>query len=259
MELVDTHCHLHFADYFAEPDKAVANAKKAGVTRLVSIGINLEDSKKAIDFAGETGNVWATAGVHPHDASNFLTQKESSVILEKLLSMPKVVAVGEIGLDYYRNHSSKEDQEKALRVQVELGLKIGLPFVFHVRDAWSDFWKIIDDYKGIAGVAHSFNSDVTDLDKVLSHGLYVALNGIMTFTENESQLEAAKAVPLDKLVLETDAPFLAPQPFRGKTCEPKHIAVIAEFLANLRGEEPEHLAKATTQNAINMFGLDMPK
>lgn len=259
MELVDTHCHLHFADYFTEPDEIVADAKKASVTRLINIGTNLEDSKKAIDFAGRTKNVWATAGVHPHDASNFLAQKESSVILEKLLSMPKVVAVGEIGLDYYRNRSPKDDQEKALRTQVELGLKMNLPFVFHVRDAWPEFWKIIDDYSGIKGVAHSFNSGLADLNKVLAHGFYVALNGIMTFTSDESQLAAARAVPLDKLVIETDAPFLAPKPFRGKTCEPKHVAVIAEFLANLRGENLEHFAKITTQNAINLFGLDEPK
>jgi TatD DNase family protein len=256
MELVDTHCHLHFADYFTEPNKVVAAAKEAGVTRLINIGTSLKDSKKAVNFAQSEDGVWATAGVHPHDASNFLAQVNSVKILERLLSQPKVVAVGEIGLDYYRNRSPKEDQEKALRAQLETGLKMGLPFVFHVRDAWSDFWKIIDDYKGIAGVAHSFNSGLADLDKVLTRGLYVALNGIMTFTKNESQLEAAKAVPLNKLVIETDAPFLAPVPFRGKTCEPKHVAVIADFLANLRGEEPEHLARITTQNATNLFGLE---
>jgi TatD DNase family protein len=257
MEFVDTHCHLHFKDYFTDPDQVVANAKKIGVTKLVNVGTNLEDSKKAIDFAKNIDGVWATAGVHPHDATNFLVQKDSPKILEKLLDQLKVVAVGEIGLDYYRSRTSKEDQEKVLRAQIEIGLKMNLPFVFHVRDAWPDFWKIIDDYKGIAGVAHSFNSDVTDLDKVLSRGLYVALNGIMTFTKNESQLGAARAVPLNKLVIETDAPFLSPKPFRGEICEPKHVAVVAEFLAKLRGEDLQELAQATTKNAINLFELDM--
>jgi TatD DNase family protein len=256
MELVDTHCHLHFADYFTEPNKIVAVAKKAGVTRLINIGTTLEDSKKAIGFAKDTDGVWATAGVHPHDASNFLIGKDSVKMLEQLLGCPKVVAVGEVGLDYYRNRSPKEDQQKALRTQIEIGLKVNLPFVFHVRDAWADFWKIFDDFNGIKGVAHCFNSDITDLNNVLDHGIYIALNGIMTFTKDESQLEAAKAVPLNKLVVETDAPFLAPKPFRGETCEPKHVAVIAEFLANLRGEELEHFAKVTTKNAVNLFGLD---
>lgn len=256
MELVDTHCHLHFADYFAEPDKAIDEAKKAGVTKLVNVGTSLDDSKRAIDFASNRHSVWATAGIHPHDASNFLTQKDSTKLLEQLLSQPKVVAVGEIGLDYYRNRSPKDIQEKALRTQIEVGLKMNLPFVFHVRDAWPEFWKIIDDYKDVKGVAHSFNSGLADLDKVLAHGLYVALNGIMTFTKNESQLEAAKAVPLGKLVIETDAPFLAPTPFRGKTCEPKHVAVTAKFLAEFRGESLDELAKTTTQNAVNLFGLD---
>jgi TatD DNase family protein len=259
MELVDTHCHLHFADYFSEPCRIVADAKAAGVTRLINIGTTLEDSKKAIDFAEGANNVWVTAGVHPHDAENFLAQKNSAEVLEQLLARPKVAAVGEIGLDYYRNRSPKNVQEKALRNQLETGLKMGLPFVFHVRDAWPDFWRIINDYKNIKGVAHCFNSGLADLDKVLSRELYVALNGIMTFTHDESQLEAAKAIPLDKLVLETDAPFLAPAPFRGKTCEPKHVAVIAKFLSELRGESLDELAGATTKNAIDLFGLDEPK
>ena len=259
MEFVDTHCHLHFKDYFTDPDQVVVDAKKAGVTKLINVGTSLKDSKRAIDLAQNKNNIWATAGVHPHDASDFLTQKGSIKMLEGLLHQPKVVAVGEIGLDYYHNLSPKNTQEKILRAQIEIGLEKDLPFVFHVRDAWLEFWKIIDDYKDLKGVAHSFNSGLTDLDKVLSHGLHVALNGIMTFTKDEAQLEAARAVPLEKLVVETDAPFLAPTPFRGQTCEPKHVAIIAGFLANLRGEKLEHFAKITTQNAINLFRLDKPK
>jgi TatD DNase family protein len=255
MEFVDTHCHLHFKDYFPNPNQVVVDAKKAGVTKLVNVGTNLEDSKKAIDFAKNHDGVWATAGVHPHDADEFLAQKDSIKILEELLGRPKVVAIGEIGLDYYRNRSPKNIQEKTLRAQIEIGLRIGLPFVFHVRDAWPEFWKIISDYHGIKGVAHCFNSGPDDLEKVLDHNLCVALNGIMTFTKDQSQLEAAKAVPLDKLVIETDAPFLAPAPYRSQTCEPKYVTTTAEFLANLRNESLKKFASSTTSNAIKLFGL----
>src|SRR5690606_9318752 len=130
-----------------------------------------------------------------------------------------------------------------------------LPLIFHVREAFKDFWSIFDDFRGLRGVVHSFTSDKRDLEQILSRGLYVGLNGIMTFTKRTEQLEAAKSVPLDKLVLETDAPFLTPTPFRGKICEPKHVRTVGEFLADLRGEKLEDLAAATTANARKLFKL----
>jgi TatD DNase family protein len=142
-----------------------------------------------------------------------------------------------------------------LSEQLEIGLKTGLPFIFHVRDAWEDFWKIIDNYPDIKGVVHCFSAHQEQLQEILQRGLYVGLNGIMTFTKDEKQLEAAKKVPLDKMLLETDAPFLTPKPFRGTRCEPKHVAVTAEFLANLRGEKLETLAAATTKNSEELFKI----
>ncbi|MDO8591737.1 MAG: TatD family hydrolase [bacterium] len=255
MNFVDTHCHLQFDKLATNLDQVINDAGDAGVTRLICVGTNVDDSQKAVDIAAKHENIWATIGVHPHDGKNFFEQKNSAVRLQDLLTKPRVVAVGEIGLDFYKNYSPKADQEKLLRLQIEIGIPTGLPFVFHVREAFSDFWRIFDAYPNLRGVIHSFSATSKELDQALSRGLYVALNGIMTFTSDQAQLEAAKQVPKDKLLLETDAPFLTPKAHRGKTCEPKHIRDIAEFLATLRGEDIKELAGYTTKNAKELFGI----
>ena len=256
MELVDSHCHLQFERYLGRKDEVLANASKAGVKKLVCVGTTLDDSQKAAALAKQNVTIWASAGVHPHDSANFLADPKAAKKLKTIGEESKVVAIGETGLDYYRQISTKAQQQTALRAHIEVGSELGLPFIFHVRDAWDDFWQIVDSYKGVKGVVHSFSSHVGHLDEVLSRGLYVGLNGIMTFTKEHSQLEAAQAVPLDRLLLETDAPFLTPAPFRSELCEPKHILNIAEFLANLRGERLEDLASATTANVVRFFKLE---
>ena len=201
--------------------------------------------------------MWTAVGVHPHEAEEFLSDANAKTKLSELLKAEKTVAVGvgEIGLDYYKSTTPKEIQLKAFRQQLEIGLPTGLPFSFHARDAWSDFWEVLDDYKGVSGVVHSFSSGVKQLNAALERGLYIGLNGIMTFTKDQAQLEAARQVPLDRLVLETDAPFLAPAAVKGQVCEPKHTAVTAEFLAGLRGQSLKELSKATTENAIKLFKI----
>ncbi|MGH7157025.1 MAG: TatD family hydrolase [Candidatus Saccharimonadales bacterium] len=256
MRFVDTHCHLFFEQLQENINEVVKNAKESGVDRLICVGTTLADSHTATQMASSYDNVWAAVGAHPHEAEKFLNDPSHKSKMTELLNLPKVVAVGEIGLDFYKNYSPKEIQEKSLRRQIEIGLPSGLPFIFHVRDAWSDFWRIFDDYKGLRGAVHSFSSGTKQLDAALSRGLYVGLNGIMTFTKDHAQLEAAKKVPLERLVLETDAPFLTPAPFRDQVCEPKQAAVTAEFLANLRGESLGQLSKSTTDNAVRLFGLE---
>lgn len=258
IEFVDTHCHLQFDKLAANVEQVIASAKDAGVIKLICVGTSLADSQKAIEYAGKYKNIWATVGIHPHEAKSTNLQG-GSLKIKGLLNKPKVVAVGETGLDYYKNYSPKAEQERLFCQLIELGAPRGLPFVFHIRDAWEDFWRIYDSYQSasqrIRGVVHSFSAGSAELDQALSRGLYVALNGIMTFTGDKSQLAAAKEVPEDRLLLETDAPFLAPKPYRGKVCEPKHVRDTAEFLAHLRDESINDLATYTTANAIKLFGL----
>lgn len=255
MELVDTHCHIHFPDYGLDPEEVRDDATQAGVTRLICVGCTLDDSRAAVDFASEHENVWASIGLHPHEASGYVHDHKSLQAFRDLALKPKVIAIGECGLDYYYEHSSKEDQEKLLRYQLDIAVEHDLPLIFHVRDAFDDFWPILDDYSNIRGVIHSFSASKKDVEQIVARGLYIGLNGIMTFTKNQEQLEAAKAVPLDHLLLETDAPFLTPVPFRGKICQPKHVRVTAEFLGGLRGESLESLAASTTANAKRLFNL----
>lgn len=255
IELVDTHCHIQFDDYPNDPATTIEAARDIGVTRLLSVGCTLTDSVAAVAMAKRYDKVWASIGLHPHEGSEYVQDEAALQTFRDLATKPKVVAIGETGLDFYYNHSSKEDQIQLLRFQLELGLEHNLPFIFHVRNAFDEFWNIFDEYSNIRGVVHSFSSDQKDLDAVLSRGLYVGLNGIMTFTKDDGQLAAAKAVPANRLLLETDAPFLTPKPFRGKVCEPKHVVNTAEFLAELRGESLEKIAEYTTNNAKSLFDL----
>jgi TatD DNase family protein len=213
------------------------------------------DSQAAVAYANRHDNVWASIGLHPHEGSMYVGDDHALQQFRDLANKPKVVAIGETGLDYYYEHSPKEDQIKLLRFQLDLAKEHNLPLIFHVRDAFDDFWPIFDEFTGLTGVVHSFTATPKELEQIVSRGLYVGLNGIMTFTRDQKQLDAAKAVPLDNLLLETDAPFLTPVPFRGKICQPKHVRVTAEFLSKLRGESLESLAAATTANAKRLFKL----
>jgi len=254
MEFIDSHCHLHFSDFLKDRQAVLRRAEQAGITQMIAVGVGLDDSRRAIDLAALQPQVWASAGVHPHEAKDFDDQAKGQ--LRKLLNMSRIVAAGEIGLDYYRLLSSKAEQQAALQAQIEIGLEAGLPFIFHVRDAWSDFWQTFDAYPRIQGVIHSFSGGPKQLEQALSRGLYIALNGIVTFTKDQALLMAAKAAPLDKLLLETDAPFLLPAGTKDKICEPMHVRTVAEFLAAHRGESLEKIATSTTKNAFKLFGLD---
>ncbi len=270
MSLFDTHCHIqedlamfHGANdtrwndrELPSPDAQIADAVKVGVTKMLCVGTTVRSSRLAVDFVKTRPNCWATVGLHPHDSKvNKAVFEQLAALLSVEPNKDKIVAIGECGLDYFYSHSNKEDQVKALKFQIELALKHGLPMIFHVRDAFDDFWPIFDEHKGIRGVVHSFTDTKANLDKLLERGLYVGVNGIATFTKNSDQLEVYKAIPLDKLVLETDAPFLTPTPLRGRVNVPANISLVAEFLAALRGESKTDLAEATTLNARKLFSI----
>jgi TatD DNase family protein len=270
MEFVDTHCHIQEASQetggdafmqekwskagFSDPRSLIDGAKAAGVTRLICVGCTLKDSQMAIELANKNTGCWSSIGIHPHEAKDHL-DKAAQTAFEKLTIQPKIVAIGECGLDYFYTHSPKADQLKVLEFQLQLAQDNNLPLILHIREAFDDFWPVFDRFKALRGVVHSFSAHPKQLDEALSRGLYIGLNGIMTFTKDQQQLAAAKQVPLNRLLLETDAPFLTPVPQRGKICQPKHVVLTAEFLAELRVVDLAELAASTTHNAITLFNL----
>jgi TatD DNase family protein len=274
MELFDSHCHIQSAGQPAgesgipelwakagdvNPDDIITRAQQAGVTQLICVGCDLKDSQQAVSFVSQRSNCWAAIGLHPHETSHYLDQTADLDKFKVLATAPKVVAIGECGLDYYYQHSPKETQVALLKFQIELALKLGLPVIFHVREAFDDFWPVFESYHSptqpIRGVVHSFSDSSANLERAVSAGLMIGVNGIATFTKNASQLDVYRQIPLDNLVLETDAPFLAPTPYRGQICEPWHIKTVAEYLVELRGESMASLAAVTTRNARQLFGL----
>jgi TatD DNase family protein len=272
-ELVDTHCHIQSAGvpvgerttlelWAKEPeltgDAIIADAVAAGVTRMLCVGCDLADSKLAIDFVQARPQTWATIGIHPHEAQHYVNDQAKQQEFAALATLSKVVAIGECGLDYFYEHSSKDDQIAILKFQIELAQQYDLPIIFHVREAFDDFWPIFEAYhtkKPIFGVLHSYTDSSLNLQKALHYNLFIGVNGIVTFVKQPAQLTVYQAIPLQKLLLETDAPFLTPTPYRGTINQSKRVGTIAEYLATLRGESREELAIATTNNAISLFQL----
>ena len=250
--LVDTHCHIHEANYALDIGDVMQRAHHQGVAKMICVGTSEESSREAVMFAAQHDHVSAALGVHPHDT------KDGYDGLAKILASDptNVVAIGEIGLDYFYTHSPREVQIKALQQQIELALAHDLPVIFHVREAFDDFWPIFDNYEGkIRGVLHSFTDSQANMEAAIERGLYIGVNGISTFTKDEAQKEMFASIPLDRLLLETDAPFLTPVPFRGKVNEPAFVRQVAEHHAKIRGLSLDELATATTANAHALFAL----
>jgi len=250
MEFIDTHTHPHMPGYKKDIPDFFLEAKAAHVNTVICVGTDVADSRRAVDFAAQHTGAYASIGLHPHEATHGVGAVDE---LKLLFTQPQVVAIGECGLDYYYENSPKTDQKQVLRAQLTLAQELGLPVIFHVRDAFADFFEIYDDFKDISGVVHSFSTNRDVLNACLERGLYIGLNGIMTFTRDEDQLQAAREVPLEYLLLETDAPFLTPTPYRGTVNHSAHIKTVADFLAKLRGESVEEIAQATTHNARALF------
>jgi TatD DNase family protein len=252
IELFDTHCHIHTEDYQLDADEVLASAHAAGVGRMVVVGTDLATSQAAVQFAASREGVWSSIGLHPHDAS---LSSQVFAALQELgratqATSAKLVAIGECGLDYFYAHSTKSEQAAALRAQIELAIELNVPMIFHVREAFTDFWPIFDDFQKngakVRGVVHSFTDSAEQLEHALSRDLYIGVNGIMTFTSRPEQLDMARRIPLESLLFETD---------RGTINKPEMVVEIASFLANLRNEKFEDLAQATTSNARKLFNV----
>ena len=246
---VDTHCHLFLCDH--EPQLLMEEARAAGVTTLICAGIDPETSRRSAELAESFRGVFATAGMHPHTASEM--DRESGVAIEELLADPRIVAVGETGLDYFRMLSPREDQESNFRLHISLANESDLPLVVHVRDAWPETLRLLDEGSAERVVLHCFSGDVQIARECAARGYHLSFAGNLTYPKNEHLREAAAAVPLDRLLVETDSPYLAPQPLRGRDNAPANVVSVIEELARLRDERVETIRGASTANAARAF------
>lgn len=248
--LVDTHCHIHDANYPLDIGDVLTRAHHAGVNQMICVGTSERSSQEALDFAKNHEHIYAAIGVHPHD-----TKEGYAAIGQLLATGEKPVAIGEIGLDYFYTHSPRELQIKALETQLDLARRYDLPVIFHVREAFDDFWPIFDNFPGLRGVLHSFTDTQSNVDQAFARNLLIGVNGISTFTKDEAQRTMFAQLPLDRLLLETDAPFLTPVPYRGTVNEPAFVRNVAEFHAHIRNVDLDTVAQATSTNARALFAL----
>ena len=250
---IDTHCHLDKLD--STPEEAVKQAKQDGVETMVTISVDEESFDFVSNAVMQFKDVYGTVGLHPHDASEFSTSIEHR-ILKLARGHDKMIAIGETGLDYHYMNSSSEDQQFAFRKQLQIAVELNLPVVLHSREAEADTISILKEIPVPAlGVAHSFTSSLKMARTLLDMGWYLGINGIVTFKNAEDLREVVRWIPLDRLLLETDSPFLAPVPYRGKPNKPSNIPVIASFIAELRKIPIEHLAEKTSENAHRLFSI----
>ncbi|WP_054784991.1 TatD family hydrolase [Pseudovibrio denitrificans] len=252
--LVDSHCHLDFPDFAEERDQIIERAHEAGVKLMVTICTRVRKFEQIKEIAEAYDSVYCSVGTHPHQAG-----EETDVTAEELIELskhPKVVAIGEAGLDYFYDNASPEDQEKVLRTHIKAARETQLPLVIHSRDADDDMMRILEDEMKIGAfpaLLHCFSSGKELAMKGLELGLYVSFSGILTFKRSTELREIAAELPMDRLLVETDAPYLAPQPWRGKRNEPAYVAHTNKVLAEALGVSEEEMADATTQNFLRLF------
>jgi len=259
MTLIDSHCHLNY-DYLPKTVvDLIQEAQAAGIEALVTIGTDIASISEIQKISESYENVYHTIGVHPHDAATIIDS--DLTVLEKAAQHPKCRAIGEIGLDYHYDHSPREIQKKRLEEQLELALRLQKPVVIHSREGEEDLLSILSTYAGrvpghlIPGIIHCFSGTVTFGQKCIDLGFYVSFSGILTFKKADEIRTAARVFPLDKILVETDSPYLAPIPHRGKKCEPSMVKITAQKLAEVRGLSFEEVATITTQNAKRVFGI----
>lgn len=250
--LVDSHCHLNYPDFQDDLPEVMKRAEQNGITTFLTINTRLSETVAIQEIAAQYPTVYCTVGVHPHDAEAYVYEGVKEEI-RAFAKHPKVVGLGETGLDYYYNNSPKKQQIQSFRTHSELAIELGLPLIIHTRDADEDTIAVLDDYKAATGVFHCFSGTNALARQALDRGFYLSLSGILTFKKATHLQEIAKWAPLDRLLVETDAPFLAPIPHRGKRNEPAFTKYTAEFLADLRGISFEEIAKVTTDNFFNLF------
>lgn len=255
--LVDSHCHLDFPDFAPEGEDVIARARRAGVGAMLTIGTKITEFPKVRAIAEAHPDIWCTVGIHPHEAES---QPDTGVeMLAALAAHPKVVGIGECGLDFHYDHAPRRRQEEVFRVHARAARESGLPLIVHTRNADADTVRILREEaeagKGpLAGLIHCFSSTRQVSDCALDLGFYISLSGIVTFKAADELRSILRDIPLDRLLLETDSPYLAPVPKRGKRNEPAFIVHTAAAVAGIKGVSPEELARITTENFFRLFG-----
>jgi TatD DNase family protein len=252
--LVDSHCHLDFPDFAAELDQVVARARAAGVGRLVTISTRVKKHAQLIAIAERFPDVFCSVGTHPHHADEELDIDAKT--LADIAKHPKVVAIGEAGLDYHYDTGPRENQVKSFRQHIEAAQKTELPLVIHSREADADMAQILKDEAKqgpLSAVLHCYTGGRDLAFTAVDLGLYVGFTGILTFKNSEGLREIAKALPADRILVETDSPYLAPVPYRGKRCEPAYVTETAKMLASVRDVSPVEIARQTTENFYRLF------
>lgn len=252
--LIDSHCHLNYKGLVEEQADVLARAREAGVGIILNISTRENEWDEVLATAERNADVWASVGIHPHEADAHPEVDTAKLVARA--AHPRIVGIGETGLDYYYDHSDREKQKASFRAHVAAARETGLPLIVHTRDAEADTIEILTDEmeKGaFKGVIHCFTASGDFADKAMALGLYISISGIVTFRNAKDLQETAARLPADKLLIETDSPFLAPVPHRGRACEPAYVADTARFLAGLRGETVEGLAANTSRNFLSLF------
>jgi TatD DNase family protein len=259
VKLIDSHCHLNYPGLAERQDEVLANARARGIAGFLNISTRQKEWAAVVGVAERNEDVWATIGVHPHEADAH--PDLGAAALAEAASHPRVVAIGECGLDYFYDKSDRAAQRDRFQAHIEAARATGLPLVIHTRDAEHDTAEILSrevGKGGVTGVLHCFTGSAELARKALDRGFYVSISGIVTFKNAQDLQETAKTIPLDRLLVETDSPFLAPVPNRGKTCEPAFVADTAAFLSDLRDEPLDELAEATSANFFKLFAKARP-
>ncbi|MEJ5299963.1 MAG: TatD family hydrolase [Thermodesulforhabdaceae bacterium] len=257
MMLIDTHAHLDFPELSQDLEGVFRRALERSVVHIVTVGIDLKSSFFALKLAQSFPRVSATAGVHPHGAHELSAQEKDQ--LRDLLAKKEVVALGEIGLDYYRDRQPRAIQRRCFQEQLEIAVEVGKPVVFHVREAFDDFFSLVEPVapKLAGGVVHCFSGDWEIAKRCLDLGFYISIPGVITYSNALILRDVVKRVPVNSILVETDAPFLAPVPYRGKPNEPSYVFYTAMEIANIKGMDLESLGDQTTQNAIRVFNISI--
>ncbi|MSN25854.1 MAG: YchF/TatD family DNA exonuclease [Geobacter sp.] len=252
--LIDSHAHIYYRDYAADFEEMLARASDAGVAAMLVVGTDLESSRESVELAEKYPQLYASVGIHPHDAGR-VTEKCYDVIRELAQASPKVVAIGEIGLDFYRDRSPRDVQEVVFQRFLQMASELEMPVIIHDRDAHDRVMTILQEKKVRRGVLHCFSGDAAMAAQAIAMGFYISIPGTITYSSNEALREVVRAVSIDRMLVETDCPYLTPVPFRGKRNEPAYVRIAAEKVAEVKGLTLDDVARITTKNVRDLFGI----